>query len=256
MAIFEIKDKQVIRLLFDGWKQTFVWSCLENCMGTVYADDLYQPQSAKILLGGFCFFAGKVNSEIINHRPENYTSEFIIMVPDNKKWGAAIKDAFAKKAEKRMRYSTKKDKSLLDKTQLAQFVASLDPEYELAQVDEELFNKAKGQEWSSYLGGCYYSYQDFENNGLGFVIMKDGEIVSAASTYFYYLGGIEVEVDTKESERRKGFAKICASKLILECLSKGWYPNWDAHNKESLELAKKLGYEFDFEYPVYEISGY
>lgn len=43
-------------------------------------------------------------------------------------------------------------------------------------------------------------------------------------------------------------------RLILECLSKGLYPSWDAQNKASLELSKKLGYHFDKEYTVYEVE--
>ncbi len=71
--------------------------------------------------------------------------------------------------------------------------------------------------------------------------MKNGELVAGASSYAFYKGGIEVEIDTKEEERRKGLALVCAAKLILECLERGLYPSWDAHNKESLALAEKLG---------------
>ena len=41
--------------------------------------------------------------------------------------------------------------------------------------------------------------------------------------------------------------------LILECLERGWYPSWDAQNKESVALAEKLGYHFDYEYVAYEV---
>ena len=42
---------------------------------------------------------------------------------------------------------------------------------------------------------------------------------------------------------------------LLRCLEEGLYPSWDAQNKNSLHLAEKLGYEFDHEYTVYEVSG-
>lgn len=29
---------EVARPLFDGWEETLIWSCLEGCMGTVFAD--------------------------------------------------------------------------------------------------------------------------------------------------------------------------------------------------------------------------
>jgi hypothetical protein len=37
----------------------------------------------------------------------------------------------------------------------------------------------------------------------------------------------------------------------LKCLERGLYPNWDAHTRESLALAQKLGYVFDREYLCY-----
>ena len=84
------------------------------------------------------------------------------------------------------------------------------------------------------------------------VILKDGSIVSGASSYSRYLEGIEIEVDTVESERRKHLATIVCSALILRCLKEGMYPSWDAQNMDSVHLAEKLGYEFDHEYTVYE----
>ena len=42
---------------------------------------------------------------------------------------------------------------------------------------------------------------------------------------------------------------------LLQCLEEGLYPSWDAQNMNSVYLAEKLGYEFDHEYTVYEVSG-
>ena len=89
--------------------------------------------------------------------------------------------------------------------------------------------------------------------GLGVVIKKDGIIVSGASSYSVYQGGIEIEIDTKEEYRRKGLALISGAKLILQCLDRGLYPSWDAKNTWSVSLAEKLGYHFHYEYDAYEI---
>ena len=85
------------------------------------------------------------------------------------------------------------------------------------------------------------------------MILKDGEPVSGASSYSGYRGGIEIEIDTRKDFRRKGLAFVCGAKLILECLDRGWYPSWDAHNLWSVALAEKLGYHFDHEYEAYEV---
>ena len=81
----------------------------------------------------------------------------------------------------------------------------------------------------------------------------DGEVVSGASSYSSYTGGIEVEVDTKEEYRRNGLATACAAKLIIECLKRNLYPSWDAQNKWSVALAEKLGYHYSHAYTAYEM---
>ncbi len=78
--------------------------------------------------------------------------------------------------------------------------------------------------------------------------------VVGASSYTCYSQGIEIEIDTKEAFRRRGLASVCGAKLILECLSRGLYPSWDAQNKWSVALAEKLGYHFDREYTAYEVN--
>ena len=82
-------------------------------------------------------------------------------------------------------------------------------------------------------------------------MLKDGKIVSAASSYSRYLRGIDIEIDTVKEERCKGLGSAAAARLILQCLDGGLYPAWDAANKLSVRLAEKLGYEFSREYICY-----
>ena len=94
----------------------------------------------------------------------------------------------------------------------------------------------------------------YEKYGLGVILLKDGQVVSGASSYSAYKGGIEIEIDTRKDYRRKGLASICGAKLILECLDRGLYPSWDAQNMGSVALAEKLGYHFDHAYDAYEVQ--
>ena len=54
--------------------------------------------------------------------------------------------------------------------------------------------------------------------------------------------------------RRKGLATVVSAALILDCLEKGKYPNWDAANSTSAKLAEKLGYVFDKAYDTYFVN--
>lgn len=123
-------------------------------------------------------------------------------------------------------------------------------------MDEELFGYCRKTTWCRDWVSQYENYAAYREYGLGVVIAKGGEPVSGASSYSSYMGGIEIEIDTREDYRRKGLAYICGAKLILECLKRGWYPSWDAQNKWSVGLAEKLGYHLDCEYMAYEVEGF
>ena len=174
------------------------------------------------------------------------------MVPQNQQWEEATKRIDGGKVAKRMRYATKKEKDAFDAPKLREIVSTLSPPYSIRAIDQALYSQIMASDWAVDLCSNYPSWESYEKNGVGFVVLKGEEIVSGASSFTYYREGIEIEVDTREDERRKGLAMACCASLILACLDRKLYPSWDAHNKGSLALAEKLGYHFDKEYPTYE----
>lgn len=256
MPIFSIQDKKTIAPLFYGQQDTFIWSCLQGCMGNAYANSPTSPQSAQIILGDFCFFGGAVNTELIHHKPQNHPSNFIIMVPPTPAWAAAIQLEYGVKAQSHTRYATKKSLSYFDKSTLQAMASQLPVGYHLTTIDKPLYHQILSLPWAKDLCAQFPHYASYQANGIGVAALKDGHVVAGASSYSFYQGGIEIEIDTQKEERRKGLASACGAKLILKCLNQNLYPNWDAHNKESLALAQKLGYQLDKEYLTYEILGY
>lgn len=254
--ISEIKQGKQVAFLFKDWQETLIWSCLQNVMGHLYVDSLKQPQSAMAFLGDFCFLAGKPDQELVLYKPECCKQDFIIMVPQSEPWAKLIEDCYKKKAEKVIRYAMKKEPDVFDRTKLQHLIHSLPDGFSLKMMDSDLFYLCKELSWCEDWVAQYSDYEMYQKYGLGAIVLKEGKPVSGASSYSSYLGGIEIEIDTKEEYRRKGLASICGAKLILECLNRGWYPSWDAQNTWSVGLAKKLGYHYDHEYTAYEIWDY
>jgi len=254
MGVYLVENNNSIARLFEGWEETFIWSYLQGCMGIAYADSLAAPESVQISLGGFCFLAGAVNEDLIRNRPENLNYNYVTLVSENQGWERAIEALYKEKALRQIRYATKKEKGVFCKEKLEEIVSTLPAEYEIVPIHREEYEKILSTKWSEDICINYSSYEEFEKMGLGFAIMRDGEIVSGASAYTYFIGGIEIEIDTRKDERRKGLASVCGARLILECLERDLYPSWDAYNRESLALAEKLGYSFDREYPVYLVK--
>lgn len=253
MSIFQINDKNIIESLFQGWQETMIWSCLQGYMGKAYVDDIIAPKSAQIVIADFTFFAGEANRELVCNALVNYKNNFTIMVPQNNNWSNLIEEVYGEKAKKVCRYATKKEEDAFQIDKLNKIVESLESSFKIQPINKEIFNAIGKLNWAADLCSQFSSYEEYEKLGVGFVITKDKEIVSGASSYTRYANGIEIEIDTREDFRRRGLALVAGARLILECINNNLYPSWDAQNKESLMLAEKLGYHFDKEYDAYEV---
>lgn len=251
--VYEITDTSKVSLLFGKWEETLIWSCLQGIMGKIYANDWNTPTSAMAILGDFTFFAGKPDIELVSYRPGWCTQNFMIMVPQNEAWENMILLFYREKAKTISRYATKKEPHIFDRARLEKAVASLPAQYTLSMIDEPLYHMCKSEAWSSDLVSQFSDYEHYRKFGIGVVICKETIILSGASSYSRYKEGIEIEIDTRKEYRRNGFAYVCGAKLILECLKQNLYPSWDAHNKGSIALAKKLGYHFSHTYTAIEI---
>ena len=254
--IRKIIESGRVAKLFAGWEETMIWSCLQGVMGEIYADDAEHPKSAVAIVGVFAFFAGEPKKELVQYKPEGYPGEFVIMVPQTDAWNAVIEECYPNDAKKVERYALKKEPKVFDKEKLQQMADGLPEEYELKLLDEAVFAETKKADWCADWTAQYPDYETYKKLGLGVVILKNGQLVSGASSYTSYENGIEIQVDTKEEYRRKGLACVCSAKLILECLERGLYPSWDAQNKGSLALAERLGYHYSHTYTAYEVCGY
>lgn len=246
--------KTNIEELFRNWNETLIWSCLQGVMGEIQTNS--EGDAAIALLGDFAFLAGNPNEELIRLKPESCKKDFIIMVPQNDEWSELIEKCYGDKAKKVTRYAIKKEPNVFDAAKLQQAVMELPDDYELKMLEKREYNMCQNNDWAKDLVSQYKNYDMYKELGLGVVALKDGEIVSGASSYSTYKEGIEIEIDTREDYRRKGLAYACGAKLILECIKKGLYPSWDAQNKWSVALAEKLGYKFSHEYVAYEVIGY
>lgn len=252
----EKENRYKIASLFKDWNETLIWSCLQGCMGDAFAGSMEHPKSAQIIIGDFCFFAGEVNRELVSHKPKDLEQDFIIMVPQNEAWAKEIERIYKEKAKAVTRYAIRKEPDIFDVVHLKDIVENLDTEYKLKLIDEKLFRMVMSEQWSRDLCSQFEDCEDYVKRGVGVVALHEDKIVAGASSYTVYQQGIEIEIDTKEEYRRKGLALSCGARLILECLKRELYPSWDAQNPESVALAEKLGYHFDYEYKAYEIMHY
>lgn len=243
-----------IENIFEECNDTLVLSCIQGVMGRAWVDDYSNPKSVQVITADFCMFNGVANEELVRNIPIEYKKNYIFMVPENNEWEKLIEKVYVNKYKRFMRYSIKKEGDIFDRSKLNEFIDKLPCDYKLFQIDERIYNEIINTDWAEDLCSNFSTYEEYKKLGLGYVIKYNDEIVCGASSYTAYKEGIEIEIDTKQEFRRRGLATVCAAKLILECLDRGLYPSWDAHNMASVGLSEKLGYHFNKEYVTYGVK--
>lgn len=249
----KVEDLSKIHSLYEGWDESMIWSCFQNVMGEAYADDPEKPQSVIVHVNCFAFAAGKPNEALVADWHHEKVDSFAIITARDVSWNRIFEEVGEEKSRCVERYAIKKERDIFDTERLSTIVEQLNKEYELKTIDKDIYDQCKKYDWAVDFVQGYKTYEEYRKYGLGIVAIHNGDIVSGASSYSSYIGGIEVEVDTREDYRRKGLATVCAAKLILECLKRNLYPSWDAQNKWSVALAEKLGYHYSHTYTAYEM---
>ena len=247
--IYKINETDKVKELFKDWPETIIYSCLQKVMGDVFVSDPNHPKAAAAVAGCFSFCAGEPDRELILNRPEG----FLIIVPQTESWAKLIEDCIPH-AKRVTRYAIKKD-TQFDVEKLERKVKMLPTGYTLERIDAKIYDQCLKNADTCDFVSAFENKEQYLKLGRGFVVRKDGMIVAGASSYTRYLEGIEIEVDTVISERRKHLATAACSALILSCLKDGLYPSWDAQNLASVCLAESLGYKLNYAYTAYEIEG-
>lgn len=246
------KELSAVAPLFEGRRETMIWSCLQGVMGEAYAGEGARPACAQLLLGDFCFFGGNAGAhgaaELAGHIPR-----WLLAVPPDAAWEALIEQRNPGRFERIKRFAFEKEPAGFDREQLAR-LAAVPAGYRVLPIGRQLYERLRDEEWSRDLVSQFPSWEDYQAHAVGMAALYGDEPVCGASTYSYYAGGIEIEIDTAPEHRRRGLATACAARLLLACLERGLYPSWDAANPASAALAEKLGYRPAGAYVTYAVT--
>jgi GNAT superfamily N-acetyltransferase len=246
-----------IEHLFRNMHDTLILSCLQGHMGDAWTDNMENPRLAIIQGGDFLFIAGDETAEQV----ETMIAQILdvtglkrgFVIPEKKSLGDIVVKVYGEDCKIISRYAIKKKQDEFDFVKLQAMIDKLPQGYTLRPIEGEWYDEVIKEGWSEDFVSNFESKEDYERRGIGRIITHDGKVISGASSYTRYNEGIEIEISTKEEYRRQGFARIAGAALILACRQRGLYPSWDAANMMSVQLAEKLGYEFDKPYDTYMI---
>lgn len=235
-----------LETLFAGWDAPMVRACVQGSMGRIVT---WGEDSALASIGDFCFLAGEPVPELVER------ADAPVLVPGSDGWERMIQAVLGESAAAFTRYATRHEPECFDRDRLARFTRTLPQGFTIHPIGREFYFTLMEEEWARDLCGCFMDGSDFLERGLGFVVTQGGNLpVAGASSYAVCDGAIEIEIDTRPDFRRLGLASACGARLILACLGRGLYPGWDAHDRRSLTLAEKLGYQLDHPYTAYWVE--
>lgn len=246
----KLKNTQSAAPLFADWEETIIWSCLEGVMGKLYADDTGHPESAMAVLGDFCFLGGKASEELLRYHPPHWNQDVMIMIPQSEEWAEMIERVYKGNAHKVERYAIKKEKDVFNVEKLHKIVEALPENCTLQFVDEELYHRCKEEDWSKDLVSQFPTYEEYKKMGIGVVLLVANQLAAGASSYSVYSQGIEIEIDTKEEYRRRGYATLgigtaMMKRMLEELRKRGYHKASLAVQKANyaVKMYKNVGFE-------------
>lgn len=230
-------------------------ACIEGHLGRCWVDSKLKPTCGIAIGADFCFLLGKVDGSTHLDDIEQIlskNSKHKVIVCEEASWRLLLEEHFPKTLKNFSRYSTYKNVDW-DRNLLKGYIRDVQDQYTVKKIDKDLYITALEKDWTADLCCFYSTPEEFLDNGIGYVVLNNGEIISGASSYTYCQNNIDITIGTDVSYRRQGLALACASMLILDCINNNVYPRWDAVDLNSIALAEKLGYQLKEEYMVHSI---
>ncbi|WP_439022429.1 GNAT family N-acetyltransferase [Bacillus thuringiensis] len=248
-----IHTRRKLVSMFEDFNNVILLSYLQGHMGRAWVNDLENPTVAQVTVGIFTFYTGDPNVKETEELLRNIPEKMLVIV-NSEEWKKCLETFYERKIDKFLRYKFKRNSEVFDRSKLQSFISTLPKGYELRRIDEHIANNSTLHKLSEDFTSQFQSVEDYLNRGIGYSILYNEEVICGASSYSIYDKGIEIEVATDHNHRKKGLATIVSAALILGCLEKEIYPNWDAANTTSAKLAEKLGYVFDKAYNTYFVD--
>jgi len=221
-------------------------SILEGRMGEVFADRSTMPRVAVLEVRNRLFGIAMVLGDASCSAAEGYVGGIPAATEvfcGSPAWNALLCRVHGDRAVERPRYVLTGRSLRADRLEV--LARGIPDGYKLVAVDGELADRLlTEEEWSDSGHGINFEdSSDFVENGFGFCLLCDDEIVSAASTFAVSKRGIEIQINTRADHRRRGLAIVVGAALVADSMHKGLDPCWDAANDASVALARRLGFE-------------
>ncbi|GLC89161.1 GNAT family N-acetyltransferase [Lysinibacillus piscis] len=238
--------------------------------GRVFVDDTSIPKSGLIWLGnndGFIFI-GDENNEHFNKEINAFIDNVITPeakkiglqwfegVGNHQRWNSQIESLF----EHRKLGSWPQKVYMLHKEDYKpERELVLEQGYVVQKMDKALYENKNGlikniEFLHAKITEFWLSPEHFFNEGIGYCIIFNNEIVSVCFSGFVVDNIHCIDIETLEAHQGKKLAQLIAHHFVQDCLEHNRIPYWDCMegNKPSVAVAENVGFCNTFNYKGYE----
>lgn len=212
---------------------------LEGHLGEAFADDPVRPRVAELSFAGVHFYGGDAGHPLARAIVDQLPVDQVVAAC-TPPWRALLDAAFGPRLITLP--ATDYDARSLDRAHLERLAARLPAGYDVRRMDLDLASRVETELQTEDHVHFFGSPEYFCEHGVGFCVLFEGRIVSAASSGAFHNEGIEVQINTLPEHRGRGLATAVAAHLLLYCLERGLDPHWCTSNPVSGRLAERLGY--------------
>jgi len=245
-------ERDKLRVLFNNchYDRVLIDSVLEGLIGEAYADSATNPTVARLDSGSFTMLGGDHNASIVKELLHRAPIAYI--TPQTNHWRSVLQDELD--VQMTALPFTNFSSTALSETRLSELIESLSPIYQLKRVDKVLAKRLPSEIGNQWFFENFHSIDDFLSRGIGFCILHQDIIVSAATSTSQCKRAIDIEIETVAEYCKQGLASVAGAQLVKHCLENGIEPRWMAANTVSEKLAQKLGYIRAGRYETLELN--
>lgn len=223
---------------------------LDGAMGfaTVAGDP---PRRAAVVVGDIVLLLGRPGRDVLD-AARSQPGEELHLLPAADSWRPLRTALIAEGARPYTREIF--DWQAFDRRRFERVRAELPPGCEVVPIDRPVAAALLTEPWSRDSVANFGTPERYVREAFGSVVMCGARPVAVAGCYTRYANGIEVQVDTHQEFRRRGFARAACCALIAEALGRGVDVHWDAMNAASAALARSIGYTSSERYECLEVT--
>lgn len=233
-----------------SYDTVILYSVLEGYHGTAITDSLEAPNVARLDSGSFTILAGDPTHpnamELIKSKPIEITT------PTSAEWANLLRKIYGPSIIE-LEFTECYSKTVKIK-HLEDFITMIPSDYHIEPIDRLLAEKIASELDNNYFLEHFDSVNDFIIRGIGYCILHNGQVVSAATSTAACQHAIDIEIKTAADYQRTGLGTIIGATLVKGCLEKDIDPKWLAANERSRRLAEKLGYTKGETYTTFMIG--